>query len=149
MLLAFPAQSRRQHAHMGIARRRGRSENRRGAFAAVDTRGERERHGRAEHSGVDAPVFQPRADGASRLRTNAGGNSSGPPFAASPVPTTALAAFERGISGRGRDVGVAPARGSGRSRAYSPRVPFFGAAWIAAQFKHGSTDSARVSGAGG
>src|SRR3984885_16238076 len=115
---------------MGIARRRGRSKNRRGTFAAVDARSERGRRGWAKHSGVDAPVFQPRADGASRLRTNAGGNSGGPAFAASPVPTTALAALQRGISGRGRDAATAPARGSGRSRADSTRVPFLGAAWI-------------------
>src|SRR6202167_4099938 len=134
---------------MGIARRRGRSENRRGAFTAVDARSARGRRGWAEHSGVDAPVFQARAHGASRLRTNAGGNSGGPAFAASPGPITALAALQRGISGRGRDAAIAPARGSGRSRADSARIPFLGAAWIDAWFEYGSTDSARISGAAG
>src|SRR5271170_2346136 len=98
---------------------------------------------------MDAFVLQPRAHGASCLRTNAGGNSGGTPFAASPVPAIALAPFERGIFSRGRDAAFAAACGLGRPRADLARIPVFGAARFAAQFEHGGADRACVPGAGG
>ena len=65
-----------------------------------------------QHCRMDAAVLQPRAHSSSCVRANAGGDSGCAPFAASPISAIALAPFERGIFGRGRDAPIAAARGA-------------------------------------